>query len=781
MNKGVKSAPKNIRSAVTKNIISGLNAPKEELDFSAKLEARKAELAKKAALEARKNYKQAPKENKERAPKRSLEAQNARISWMNDITNAARSIKGLGKSVPSEWNSRDTLSKKSNAELWKIRGEATRLASEVNASKATKKSLSDKKSLMKGNGGEKTTLENGSIRIRKLKASKEALEDGLRSFKVSTVDHANATREVVYDVRATNEEEAINLVLEGDADISYENNWEIDDFSIESDYPTILYGDNGGEEGFATESANKKGSLKGRNFKFAGEAIKQSGVVSLSICPLCGSKEFNAKKDVCPVCGDSYKKYRAVEASELDWNDIDSNYTTIDVDGTEKVLLDEQGNTSVVSPDDIEGHLTEKTHMLVVKGEEDEEPVFIDSGVASEHAEPDGDEDEFGDEPGSNLDDDIAFIKIPMPIEECINMLQEDNEDSIEVVPTDTGYEIVVSLENAEPEEEEEEVEEPEEPEEVNEAEEPEFDEQEVSEDDFKMEDQMMDEEPVEDDGDEKVVLTLEELAEGTVIHSAGISNVQALVDILNQLLPETSEIVESSEDEEAKKEAKDAMEEDVEEMEEDKENAIKEDEDFMRKEPLPGEEEEKVEEAAKPKFGKLIKAKRKRLRDKKLAVKKGELASKVMESGTSKILFNGKVLEVKFKSVYEAKLPKVTKANPKTTGKVKAAGKPSAKSLAMTLEASKTKHDFMKVGQEALGSALNTRKLLLSLWDAIKENKPGSSKTLLNTLETALKPEAVEEKKSADKPKSKAKKLENKKIKKLDKVIKFKGKSEAK
>ena len=54
-------------------------------------------------------------------------------------------------------------------------------------------------------------------------------------------------------------------------------------------------------------------------------------------------------------------------------------------------------------------------------------------------------------------------------------------------------------------------------------------------------------------------------------------------------------------------------------------------------------------------------------------------------------------------------------------------------------------------------------------------------SKTLLNTLETALKPEAVEEKKSADKPKSKAKKLENKKIKKLDKVIKFKGKSEAK
>lgn len=895
MNNGVKNAPKNLRSKVTKSIISDLNATKVEQPAPfAKLEARKAELAKKAALEARKNYKEKFNSNNEifglsrkerdakarkkarlrekemmdkankdpqyieyqaklaredarrrkyyddqikekydaydkgqqqaeqakkhpratyleikggdvyeveaepKRPRRSTEAQNARISWMNDITNAARSIKGLGKSAPSQWMSRDTLSKLSNSELWRIRGEAQRMATEVNASKKTKGIPSSKASLMKGNGGEKTTLESGKVRISGTKD---------KNFKRAVVSN---------------------------------------------------------------------------------EAIKQSGVTSLSVCSLCGSKEFNAKTESCPVCGDSYKKYRAVEAADLDWDGIDDEYTTIDIDGEEKVLFDEEGNTSVVSPDDIEGQLTERTHRLVLEGQEDEEDmILLDSGIASDHKEPDEDNNEFGEEPTENHEDfdhdNIAFVKIPMPIEECIDLFQEDNEDSIEVVPTDSGYEIIVALESAEEEDEDEdmdeEVEDDKKVKDAKEAEEPE--ELEVEEDeeaDFEAEEGVIEneEEPEEKDK-EKIVLTLEELAEGTVIHSVGVTNVDSLVGILNQLLEEKAEIIEFNE-EEAKEESQEAMEEDIDELESEDEEMLAEDEELIGKEKpieeaakpkesneleyvigkgkndkngrvvskeeflaeLIGLAEHMVEdakedrdswadfkqeyphlvsasgrkeycknlvedaengdpfidevsgevyftrkkdksakEAANPKFSKLIKAKRKRLKEKKMPVKKGELSSKVMESGTSKVLFGKQILNVKFKSVYEAKLPKVTKANPKGTGKVKAAGKPSAKSLAMTMENAKSRHEFMKAGQEALGSALNTRKLLLSLWDAIKENKPGSSKTLLNTLEAALKPKAVEEKKVAEKPKVKSKKLENKKTKKLDKVIKFSSKKE--
>jgi hypothetical protein len=63
--------------------------------------------------------------------KGSKESQNARISWMNDIVNAAESIKGLGKSAPGEWT-REKLSKKTNRELWQLRGEAQRQINDIN-------------------------------------------------------------------------------------------------------------------------------------------------------------------------------------------------------------------------------------------------------------------------------------------------------------------------------------------------------------------------------------------------------------------------------------------------------------------------------------------------------------------------------------------------------------------------------------------------------------------------------------------------------------------------
>lgn len=100
--------------------------------------------------EAKKDVKDA--EAARKPVKASKEAQNARISWMNDIVNAAESIKGLGKSAPGEWT-REKLSKKTNLELWKLRGEAQRLANETNfKNKGTAKvSVPAKKSeLMKG-------------------------------------------------------------------------------------------------------------------------------------------------------------------------------------------------------------------------------------------------------------------------------------------------------------------------------------------------------------------------------------------------------------------------------------------------------------------------------------------------------------------------------------------------------------------------------------------------------------------------------------------------------
>jgi hypothetical protein len=763
MNNSVNHAPKNLRGKVTRNIISDLQRPIDETQtrletlspVQAKLEAvRKKKMEQKTELFAKGKKpaagKPAVKSTEETAPiARSNESQNARISWMNDIVNAGVTLKGMKKSAPANWN-REALSKLSNTELWKLRGEATRAATTANAATATKDSLTDKANFMKGNGGEKTTLESGKVRVHGTKSVKEADEPVVLSPKFfEDVKFSKDKTKVRFSgVVKKNLEVGNTLKFTLGAFGEDKVNYLCEVLAIDEAARTIT--------ALILEEANFKPEAKTE----AATSGQDNNGMSLSICPLCGSAEFNTIGKKCPVCSESYNKYRAVEAADFNWEDEDQ-FTTIDIDGEEKVLLDENGNTSVISPDDIEGQFDES----------DEEPLAIDTGIATGMNETETPE---GEEPVEA--DPIAFVKFPMSIEECVDLLQEENEDSVEVVPTDNGYEIIVSLESAEEEFEEEEDEfgeVEEDPMEATESIDDEFGDEGEPEGDMPFEDEVptFEDEEFEEKGDEKIVLTLEELAEGTVIHAEGITSVESLIDIINQLLPQNAEIVEAQQDEDNEE----VVEEDVQEMEDKKDEEVLEDD-----------EEKLTFEAAKPKFGKVTKAKTK-VRAKKIEKPKG---FKVTESGTMKAMRNGEMVTFKVKSVYESALPKITKANPKTTGKVKADKKPGASSLAQTMEASTTKREFVKAGMEALGSALNTRKLLLSLWDAIKENKPGSSKTLLNTLEAAIKDptgkkaaalKAKEEAKAAKfekKPEAKPevkkiKKLENK-VKKLDKVVKF-------
>jgi len=693
------------------------------------------------------------------APKAASEAQNTRISLMNDIVNAAASIKGMGKSAPDAWKSRKSLAGLSNAELWKLRGEATRAATSANADKAVKKSVSGKAELMKGNGGEKTTLEAGKVRIQGgVKAAKESADAivlSTSSFEDAKFDSAKE-KVTLTKVTKKNVEvgDTIKFTL---ADPKETFLCEVTKINPQTGSVSAIVLD-------VNESFKK---ATGKDVKESQAVSKNTSGLSLAICPLCGSKEFNANESTCPVCSTSYRKYSAVEAVDFEWDNEDDEFTTIDIDGTQKVLIDDEGNTSVISPDELEGQLIEHTHDLVIDDEEN--PVQIDSGMAQVPAESEGEFNEFEEDAEVEGGKEIAFVKIQMTIEECLDLLQEENEDSIEVVPTDNGYEIVVSLESVEEEGDDEfeeeisEEEEDEDLEDVSESEEPETPEEDIIE---------IDEEPEEDfeeesdEGDEKVVLSLEELAEGTVISAEGIVSVDSLVDILNQLLPEKANIVDATED----TDGEDVVEGDVAKL---KEGAIAEDEMEMAGDAFPM-------EAAKPKISQLIKAKRSRLKAKKIVAKKPLESHKITETGTFKATRDGKLINVTMRATYESKFPKITKTAIKEKNKVPATGAPSAKSLAQTMESATTRHEFMKSGMEALGSALNTRKLLLSLWDAIKENKPGSATSLLNTLEAALKPEkapvatAPEAKKEEKKPTKGKKKLETKRIKKLDKVVKF-------
>ena len=613
--------PKNLRGKVTKTIINDLGA--------AAVEAAKPALESEGVTETRREAMQKITKSIAKKPRVATEAQNARISWMNDIVNAAVSIKGAGKSVPDQWTSRKNLAGLTNRELWEIRGEATRMASSANKDKAVKKSLTEiraqKAELMKGASVD--AVEAGKVRINKAKL--EAAKKKVKAAKESQVQKSTD----------------------------------------------------------------------------AGTA--------LAICPLCGSATFDAAADKCPVCKENYKKYRAVEAADFDF-DEESEYTTIDIDGDEQILLDEDGNTSVVLPDQLEGKLVEHSHELVI--ESAEEPIIVDSGLASDHQEPDGDEDMFGDEPLSeenmDADSEVAFLKFPIGIEECLDLLQEGNEDTIEVVPTEDGYEIIIAavIESVEEPVEFEEDAEDVDVVDMDEAAEGEFD-----------VDADLDVEAPDAPG---IILVLEELAAGTVLHVDGVANVDELVAIINDLLPETAELVDVSAVNESQDQADDAVDSDVEDAAED----------LL-------EDDVALVESAQPKIDRVF---------------------RVTESGTIKIMKENAISKVSIKAVYESKFPKVTKSIVKKSGKIDAKGT----KVENTLETI-SQHAFMKRGMEAVGSGLNQRKLLQSLWAAIQANK-GNASALLNTLEASAKPEANAEDKPAFTKKDKPF------VKKMDKVVKF-------
>jgi hypothetical protein len=286
------------------------------------------------------------------------------------------------------------------------------------------------------------------------------------------------------------------------------------------------------------------------------------------VCPLCGSAAFDSAESACPVCQESYKKYRAVETANIDLTELD-NYTTIEIDGDEKILIDEDGNTSVVSIEQLEGSVTTHTHELFI-GEE-EEPLIIDSGMAVS-------QDEETEE-----DIEVAFFKLPLNIEEVVDLIQEENQDSVEVVPTEDGYHIIIKIESDEEVVEEHPLEEDTE-EELDVAVESSHDEftdvdvdtEEVPVDSDLFEDEFVPEdEGIEEYKQEKdtIIFSLEELAEGTVVHADKIKDIQLLIGIFNQLLPEEKEILQVEEDL-----SSELVDSDVEKLEDEVDTTIAED-----------------------------------------------------------------------------------------------------------------------------------------------------------------------------------------------------------
>lgn len=430
------------------------------------------------------------------------------------------------------------------------------------------------------------------------------------------------------------------------------------------------------------------------------EGLQPKGF-ELSVCSLCGSSVFDAVESECRVCKSEYKKYKAIESSEF--GDLDDNYTVIDIDGQDHVLIDDEGNTSVMLPDQLEGSLVEHSHDLVIEGEEEPRP--ISSGIAVD-TEGEGVDEEAID---GALEDDgfdgdtepeqtqVAFLKLPMSIDECVDLIQTDNQDMIEVLETDYGIEIVVNptVEEEVDELTEEPVDEPE-LDDATEADDIDFDE-EVEEPMDEPMDEPVEEAPVEDNV-EQFVIALEEAAEGTILHIDGIDNVEALVETLNALLPEGTEIVDALESEEEELEEEELIDDMIEEPAEDE--VFDEDD----------EDDEIVNESAKPK--KVKKAKE---------VKESLVDRHITQNGTQAIIRNGKVSNFKVRTVYtESVLPKIIKKT-KSAKKV-VANKPSG-DLTNTLESRRT--SFMNRGLEVLGSGLNERKAIASLWSVLKSHKP--------------------------------------------------------
>lgn len=325
------------------------------------------------------------------------------------------------------------------------------------------------------------------------------------------------------------------------------------------------------------------------------ESVEDIEDITVDVCPVCGSKDFDAKSGVCPICGEPTNKYIAADPETVE--DVDQDYTTITIDGEEKILIDEEGNTVVASPDIVNNVLDEGTHELVLDANDTEDDtVSVDTGIAT--MTTDGESVMESDDPENADTVKIAYMRIDEPINEIVDLLSEDNENNVRIKDDEEGTVLSVILPDIEV---------------VTESED--GNQEVTSEDNY------------------KVDIELEELPNGTLIHIEDVDNVDDLVDIVNELLPEDSEIVENTKAED--KEVEDTTEED------------ESDETKYSEEDVEDKEEEVVEESMKRK----------------------------LESGTMSISRNGKVESYKCRTVRTKR--KVESELPETnTGFTKIAGK---------------------------------------------------------------------------------------------------------
>lgn len=256
---------------------------------------------------------------------------------------------------------------------------------------------------------------------------------------------------------------------------------------------------------------------------------------TLSVCPVCGSSEYDADSDTCPICGEDVHKY--LLADEVP--EGEDEYSTIEVDGDTKILVGEDGETKLAEPDELLSVLAQDTHEVVVPSLDEEgeldtsedaesEVVKIDSGVAT--YVDDEVVNESADIPEDADTKQVAFLRIDQPLSIVEDMLTlEQDETDITVDTTDEGKSITFTPEvNTD------------EPVETLESEDADA--------------EVTDEEPAEDhaepvDDPEPVTVDLDEVEGTTLVHVDDIDSVPELVEVVNQLLPDDMQITESSDE----------------------------------------------------------------------------------------------------------------------------------------------------------------------------------------------------------------------------------------
>lgn len=296
-------------------------------------------------------------------------------------------------------------------------------------------------------------------------------------------------------------------------------------------------------DGSCGGNCKKKRVLKRKNTnvdsRLESLADRDPDDLAVSVCPICGSKDFDQSTDTCPICGEDVHKYITKSPDEVE--NLDDGYTSIEIDGEDRILIDDEGNTVIEQPDIVNDVLEPNTHELVIDGDE-EDPITIDSGVATFVGDTPAMESE---DPITDEDSDkVAYLRIDQPIDEVADILTEDNANSVERHDDEAGYILTAKVDTLE-EVSDEEVEE-------------------VTEDDDVV------------DNNEKVTvdIALEELPDGTLIHIDEVDNVDDLVEVINELLPEDVNI-NTAEPSEELEEVEDTETEEVEDEEEPEDDKV--------------------------------------------------------------------------------------------------------------------------------------------------------------------------------------------------------------